>query len=78
MYVCRVGLAGLEYLAMRGGVVPMLMSWLVSSVYGVGVVSVALGGGTALFTLSMQHWGRHGGGDRQRCVGGGHVQCNKN
>eukprot|EP00957_Ditylum_brightwellii_P209144 15360533-Ditylum_brightwellii.AAC.1 len=68
MYVCRVVIVGLEYLAMGRGVVPMPMSRLVSSVYGVGAISVALGGRTALFTLSMQHQGQHGGGDRQRCV----------
>eukprot|EP00957_Ditylum_brightwellii_P118193 9014559-Ditylum_brightwellii.AAC.1 len=73
MHVCWVVLAGLECLAMVGGVVPMSMGRSVASVLGVGVVSVASGGGTALFTLSVQHWERHSGGERQRCVGGGHL-----
>eukprot|EP00957_Ditylum_brightwellii_P146551 11157425-Ditylum_brightwellii.AAC.1 len=42
-----------------GRVVPMPMGRSVASVLGVGVVSVTSGGGTALFTLSVQRWERH-------------------
>eukprot|EP00957_Ditylum_brightwellii_P165725 12616850-Ditylum_brightwellii.AAC.1 len=72
MHVCRVVLAGLEYLAMVGGG-GMPMGRLVALVLGVGAVSVASGGGTALFTLSVQRWEQHSGGERQRCVGVGHL-----